>query len=505
MRNQLHSLARHLVSRIGPLPALLASLVLFAGCATSSLPNGLLLGITPTSAQSTGRALGVGSPHASPGDRTRTPERAPIPRLTSPDVSATRQAVLATLEEVSRSLRRTTDLLARLEANPEGLLFRPERGLFQDGGLFSPFVEDAIQRRQWVSRTLSEVQRMAQASLKVEDPDMQLALLRLAGPRLEAALCGSQLLGAWVDFLHLAEVVIPLCPLNRLERLFRDTSGLHKKLAPAMTALASLEPPQLEDTASTLPELMRELNHTFDSTREGVLEAQQNGERMLRVKQLVEAVTLGLAVGMMLPPGASAAPAALSTGLAMGSDGMLVGTRVVLSTEWAEALDQLVRAGIISAPVVGAAVQFQAGQAMMSQARDELPKGVREALGEGPEVRGMRQTGRAGAGMSEPPRHHVLPREHREWFEQRGFTGEMDIDQFCVELDQAQHEAIHGGGNWRLGRQWPGEWNQMVMEALYDAEAKAGRVLTPTEILDTVGFLMRRNAIPMHFIPWRGG
>jgi hypothetical protein len=38
-----------------------------------------------------------------------------------------------------------------------------------------------------------------------------------------------------------------------------------------------------------------------------------------------------------------------------------------------------------------------------------------------------------GAGMNEPPRHHVLPKEFREWFEKRGFTGELDIDQFCVE------------------------------------------------------------------------
>ncbi len=78
----------------------------------------------------------------------------------------------------------------------------------------------------------------------------------------------------------------------------------------------------------------------------------------------------------------------------------------------------------------------------------------------------MRVTGRAGAGMAEPPQHHVLPREFREWFEKRGFTGEMSIDQFCVRMEQARHEAIHGGGNWRLGRIWPGEWNRMIMKAL---------------------------------------
>ena len=57
----------------------------------------------------------------------------------------------------------------------------------------------------------------------------------------------------------------------------------------------------------------------------------------------------------------------------------------------------LVRAGVLSVPVVSAAVRIQAGQVMM--AHGELPKGVREALGEGPEVRGMRQTGK-GAGVN---------------------------------------------------------------------------------------------------------
>ena len=90
------------------------------------------------------------------------------------------------------------------------------------------------------------------------------------------------------------------------------------------------------------------------------------------------------------------------------------------------------------------------------------------------------------------------------WFEKRGFTGEMDIDQFCVEMEQAHHQAIHGGGNWKLGRQWPGEWNRMIMEALQIVEAKAGRMLTPNEILGTVAKRMQDYGIQMNFIPWRG-
>jgi hypothetical protein len=141
---------------------------------------------------------------------------------------------------------------------------------------------------------------------------------------------------------------------------------------------------------------------------------------------------------------------------------------------------------------------------MLAQAHGDLPQGVRDALGDGPEVRGMRITGRAGAGMAEPPKHHVLPREFREWFERRGFTGGMSIDQFCVRMERASHEAIHGGGDWRLGRTWPGEWNRMIMKALLDAETQAGRTLTRDAILKVVAKNMRDYKIPMNFTPWGG-
>lgn len=407
------------------------------------------------------------------------------------------QAVQRALEEVSNSLSRTTPVLARLEADPNGLVYEIRE-------IFSSFIEDAVQERQWVSRMRDEAQRIVQTASEVEDPDLQQALLRLAGPRLEAALCGAQLLAAWVDFLQLVKAVLPWCPPYSLEHLFRQTAGMHKKLTPAMAALASLEPERLDDTASALPELLGTLNHEFESIREGVVLAQRTGEQIQQVRQLVEGLTLGLAVGMVLPPGASAAPVALGAGVVMGSEGAVVGSQVVISAEWAEAMRQLVQAGVIVAPVVGAAVQMHAGQVLMSQSGSDLPKGVREALGEGPEVRGMRQTGRAGAGMSESPRHHVLPREYREWFEQRGFTGEMDIDQFCVEMEQAKHEAIHGGGNWSLGRQWPGEWNRMIMKALREAETEAGRVLTRSEILNIVAERMQDYGLTLDFVPWRG-
>ena len=80
----------------------------------------------------------------------------------------------------------------------------------------------------------------------------------------------------------------------------------------------------------------------------------------------------------------------------------------------------------------------------------------------------------------------------------------MDIDQFCVKLEQAHHQAIHGGGNWKLGRTWPGEWNRMIMSRLREAEVLAGRMLTRNEILDIVARYMKDYYIPMNFTRWRG-
>jgi len=160
--------------------------------------------------------------------------------------------------------------------------------------------------------------------------------------------------------------------------------------------------------------------------------------------------------------------------------------------------------GVVTVGQAGAVALPVAGAVLMAQAPRDLPPGTRAALGEGPEVGAMHQTGRAGAGMGERPQHHVLPQEHREWFKQRGFTGDMDIDRFCVELEEAHHQAIHGGGNWRLGRTWPEEWNRMIMKVLRDAETRARRRLTPNEVLAIVAERMNRYDIPISFTSWRG-
>jgi hypothetical protein len=135
---------------------------------------------------------------------------------------------------------------------------------------------------------------------------------------------------------------------------------------------------------------------------------------------------------------------------------------------------------------------------------DGTPMHGMHALGESPEVAAVRETSRRGAGLTRPPRHHVFPQEHRTWFEERGFTGELDIDNFTIELEEAIHQAAHGGGNWRLGRAWPGEWNRRLMSDLRKLEELNQRRLQPREIIEVARNLMDEYEIKKPFQPYKG-
>ncbi len=417
-------------------------------------------------------------------------------RDTRQNALAAQLAFRGALLDVSGSTRRLSSELSRLKARGRGL-----SGSLPE--LFVPFIDYGAEQMRWMDAQLAAATRLANAASEVEDPDMQLALLRVAGPRLEAAMMGTLLLAVWLDFLNLADVALRQ-HLYPVETLLVDMWRRQEMLAPTMTALSSREHEQVGTAAQDVPPLVGHLTEEFTATVERMRVAAENLQKVLVLKEVIETVTMLSTMRFSLPSVPPSAPALVGIGLAVGGDGVMMGTRVVVSAEWVEMMRQLVRAGVLSLPVVSAAVRIQAGQVMLAQAHGGLPRGVREALGDGPEVGAMHETGKAGAGLAEPPRHHVMPKEFREWFEKRGFTGEMDIDEFCVKLEQAHHEAIHGGGDWKLGRTWPGEWNRMIMKTLYEAEAEAGRMLTRNAILNIVAKAMEDYYIPIHFIPWRG-
>ncbi|RKG71097.1 DUF2380 domain-containing protein [Corallococcus sp. CA054B] len=411
--------------------------------------------------------------------------------------ASTRQAVLDATGEVKGSLRGVEAAFTQLAARP------PALGGWGLTGVFTRYLDQGSKQVTWLHGALGSATALTDAASEVGDTDMELGLLRMTGPKLQAAQFGTLLLATWVDFLHLADAVLRNCPMCSVEKIFTDLHRVQGLLEPTLTDLASLDPERVEAATTAMPELMGKLTREFDTLQRETRETMKLGRQIIAAMQAVEMVTMISTMKMAMPRVPPSAPATLGVGLVMSSGGVMVGSRLVVSAEWLEMMRRLVRAGVISVPAVSAAVLIQGGQIMMAQANQDLPKGVRDALGDSPEVRGMQVTGRAGAGMSDAPKHHVLPQEHREWFVQRGFTGDMDIDQFCVRLEQAHHEAIHGGGSWRLGRTWPREWNRMIMQVLRDAEAEAGQRLTRSEILKLVAGYLKEYDIPMNFISGR--
>ncbi|NNC06199.1 DUF2380 domain-containing protein [Corallococcus exiguus] len=410
----------------------------------------------------------------------------------------TRDAVLASIAEVKRSLGGVEAARSKLAGRPPPLVG------WSLNGVFTRYLDHGSNQVKWMQGALGSATALTRVASDVGDANMEQGLLRMTGPKLQAALFGTLLMATWVDFLHLADAVLRNCPTCSVEKLFVDLHRVQELMEPALEDLASQDPERVEAAAVAMPELMGRLTREFDSIQRETRASMKLGGQVLAAVRAVEMVAMISTLKVSLPRLPPSAPASLGAGFVMSSGGVMTGSRLVVSAEWVEMMRRLVRAGVISVPAVSSAVLIHGGQVLMAQAPNDLPKGVRDALGDSPEVRGMRETGRAGAGISDAPKHHVLPQEHREWFERRGFKGDMDIDQFCVRMERAHHEAIHGGGNWKLGRMWPGEWNRMIMDALLQAETRAGRMLTRDGILKEVARHMRDYRVPMNFTPGRG-
>jgi hypothetical protein len=123
-------------------------------------------------------------------------------------------------------------------------------------------------------------------------------------------------------------------------------------------------------------------------------------------------------------------------------------------------------------------------------------------MGEHPLTEEWMITGASRVGAGNLPKHHVFPQEHRRWFEARGFRGKTSIDKYTVELDVGEHQAIHGGGDWRRGRTWVNEWNARIYRELTTTEDFLGRRLTFDEIMTIGKELMVEYGIDGPFVPY---
>jgi hypothetical protein len=274
-------------------------------------------------------------------------------------VTGTRQALLGAVNDVERSTGVIADPLRQLTANKRGLGVRAN-------GAFTRHIVYGSNQLPWIRGALGGVTTLADAAWASREPDMELALLRLTGPRFQAATSGATLLAAWLDFLNLADAVLRQCPSYGVERLYADMNRVQQLIEPSMRALASLKPGQVEAAATAMPELMGQLTREFHSIREAARVATERSDQLMAAAQFVEMLTLVSMMKMSMPRLPPAAPATLGVGLVMGSNGVMMGSQLVVSSEWVEMMRRLVQAGVLSAPAVSAAVRIHAGQVMMA-------------------------------------------------------------------------------------------------------------------------------------------
>lgn len=125
--------------------------------------------------------------------------------------------------------------------------------------------------------------------------------------------------------------------------------------------------------------------------------------------------------------------------------------------------------------------------------------------------RSVQERNAQGAGLFNVDKHHVFPQEKRAWFEKRGMKGKDDIDNFTVKLEKAEHQAQHGGGDWRLARkEWAAEYNRLAMKRLHDAEAakrikvkSKSAMLNADEIKQVIFKVMEERSIPRAFVKYK--
>ena len=168
----------------------------------------------------------------------------------APIAALTRQAVLNATGEVKDSLGGVEAAFSTLAARP------PALGGWGLTGVFTRYLDQGSMQATWLHAALGSATALTGVASEVGDTDMELGLLRMTGPKLQAAQFGTLLLATWVDFLHLADAVLRHCPLCSVEKLFADLHRVQGLMEPTLADLASREPERVEAATTAMPELM---------------------------------------------------------------------------------------------------------------------------------------------------------------------------------------------------------------------------------------------------------
>ena len=405
-----------------------------------------------------------------------------------------RDAVRTLIHDGAAGAKELAAVLQQLAGTKDGLRNHP---------LTERFLAHAVDRLTWVADTLAASASYVELATSTGG-QTSVALLGLAATRAQAAHVALAILRPWCAFLQLHDRIAML-PLLQLEHRYRVLDAEQRGVQAVFTQLAGLDPDEITIASASVPGRVAVLAAAFDEMIAEIERAEETQRWALRVQLVAEVLTFAVGLRGMFamrgPPSAMSFPMPAVAGASGGAATM---SQVVVSAEWIAAIRHLIEIGAISAASATEALRVRGFTSAMAQATD-LPQSVKDLLGDGPTTDAMKVTNTTGAGAARAPRHHVLPKEHRKFFEERGFEGDLDIDNFTVELETAHHQAQHGGGNWKMARQkWDGEWNQLVMDKLEKLELQLERKLTVPEIMQEVDLLMRDRGIPIRFIPYRG-
>jgi hypothetical protein len=109
---------------------------------------------------------------------------------------------------------------------------------------------------------------------------------------------------------------------------------------------------------------MGQLTREFQSIQEEARVAMERAGQAIAVAQFVEMLTMISAMKLALPRLPPTTPSTFGAGLVIGSNGVMAGSRLVVSAEWVEMMRRLVQAGVLSASAVSAAVRIHAGRSV---------------------------------------------------------------------------------------------------------------------------------------------
>jgi hypothetical protein len=391
------------------------------------------------------------------------------------------------------------ELLDKVNLVEQGLtaLWRPP--IVGGGGGVELFKKNygvpAEKQLDWIKAATNSAGQLAISAPK-NDPDAAFATFAEAGTKLIAATFGLQLLGVWLAWLQLTDIVLHQGLFYSVERLLVKTDQESKFVGGPFSELASLDSGRVEAAAIALPTQLDKLVKDHSDLVAEIELAIKNGQAFMKAAAIVELITA--IASLRIPAGARfTGPPPVSIAMIPGgiSGGAMVGARLVVSVQWAEMIRRLIAAGVIVLPV--AAAGARAGVMMMAANNaglNNVPTGTKVIQGgTGPLQPGKSPLGKYGidryGSFANRPKDKLAGHELLEnlWLEVKGFGKRLasaaSRDNPAVGLTHAEHAEV--------GRQ------QRAL-GLYDRTKLAG--MTAEQVIDANATAMQRAGIPQDVI-----